>query len=154
MDITRRLRPRGPPGWAIWLGFVIATVYGFGVVCILLGIVFWSRGFSPHHLHVDWPNQRSNALQQERKARGTYGNYPCVAGTPFNDTSRVPFDTNCLMPAQAEADRILYAGYVQSKNEEAEIMKDVPGWVTDASMYKTRKMPSYLLDVEAPIKKQ
>lgn len=32
VDITRRLRPRGPPGWAIWLGFTVATVYGFYVI--------------------------------------------------------------------------------------------------------------------------
>lgn len=30
--MTRRLRPRGPPGWAIWLGFTVATVYGFYMV--------------------------------------------------------------------------------------------------------------------------
>jgi len=48
----------------------------------------------------------------------------------------------------------MYAEYVKYKQEEADLMKHVPGWNVDESIYKTRWMPKYSEDVEpAPRKK-
>jgi hypothetical protein len=34
VNVTRGIRPRGPPGWAIWAGLLSMTGYGFYMVTV------------------------------------------------------------------------------------------------------------------------